>query len=485
MTALRFFRSVRRSALMLAPIVALSVPAMAHGSAAAVDPDPDPAVTFAGDVAVIIQQNCQVCHQPGGIGPMPLMTYEDARTWAVPIKLMVQSREMPPYHYDTDVGIQALKSDWRLSEAEIRTVVDWVDAGAPMGDPADMPEAIDWPDWSKYQLEDYFGRPPDVVVTSTPYDVPAFGSDRWWRPAVPSGIAESRCIAGIETKPSLEARSVAHHANTTFRGGTLDVAPPPTPASDDDHDHDADDAADDDAPPVGGRLSEYAMGKIGEIIPSDACRRAPANGEVSWDIHYYPNGNEVKDATVSVGIWLHPAEHMPEYRQNLTTYGTASGSGDLEIPPHGTLMTEGITVWDYPVRIDSWQPHGHLRLVGAKLEVLDPATGRKELISMVSNWNAGWHHSHVYEDDHAPLIPAGHLLIRTQWYDNTENNYWLSKLGGDPDMWVGIGDRTADEMSHQWIAVTHLDEEYYQELLAKRQANAPAEEEAPRTRSRR
>jgi hypothetical protein len=70
-------------------------------------------------------------------------------------------------------------------------------------------------------------------------------------------------------------------------------------------------------------------------------------------------------------------------------------------------MTEGITRLGYPVRIDSWQPHGHLRLVGAKLEVLDPTTGRKTLISMVSNWNAGWHHSHVYEDDYAPLIPAG------------------------------------------------------------------------------
>jgi mono/diheme cytochrome c family protein len=473
MVASRLYRSMWRSALFCVPAFALVAPLAAQSagqlSQASVARAARPAagsvadVTFAADVAVIIQQNCQVCHQPGGIGPMSLTTYEEIRPWASMIKEKVTMREMPPYQYDTEVGIQEIKNDWRMTEEEIRTIADWVDAGAPMGDAADMPPPVSFPDGSTFRLADYFGRPPDVVVTSTPYDVPAVGADRWWRPLVESGITESRCIAGVETKPSLAARSVAHHANTTFRAPRV-----ATPAAA------ADSASDDDDDAGGGgRLSEYAMGKIGEIVPPDACRRAPADGNVSWDIHYYPNGTEVKGATVSVGIWLHPADHAPEYRQNLQTYGTQSGSGDLEIPPQGTLMTEGYTRWDYPVRIDSWQPHGHLRLVGAKLEVLDPNTGRKELISMVSNWNAAWHHSHVYEDDVAPLIPAGHLLVRTQWYNNTDSNKYMQLLGGDPDMWVGIGDRTADEMSHQWIAVTHLDEERYQELLAERAAKAP------------
>src|SRR5690606_28115362 len=88
-------------------------------------------VTFAADVAVLIQQNCQVCHQPGGIGPMSLTTYEEIRPWAPMIKEKVVKREMPPYQYDTDVGIQELKNDWRMSPEEIRTIADWVDAGAP------------------------------------------------------------------------------------------------------------------------------------------------------------------------------------------------------------------------------------------------------------------------------------------------------------------------------------------------------------------
>jgi hypothetical protein len=437
--------------------------------ALAADPDPDPVVTFAKDVAPILQQRCQVCHQPGSIGPMSLLTYEDARRWAPLIKQKVVTREMPPYQYDTDVGIQQLKNDWRMTVDEIRTIAAWVDGGAELGNPADMPAAVEWPDWSAWRLTQHFGRPPDVVVKSTPYTVPAMGADRWWQPSVPSGVAEGACIAGVETKPSLAGRAVTHHANTTISGGGGGRGGAGGAAAD----ADTDDAAAGGGG-GGGRLSEFAMGKIGEIIPPDACRMAPANGSVRWDIHYYPNGTEVVDDQVSVGIWLHPTDYRPKYRQTLNLYGTSSGSGDLEIAPQGTLMTEGFSVWDQPVRVDSWQPHGHLRLVAAKLEVLDPTTGRKTLLSMVSNWNAGWHHSHVYEDDYAPLIPAGHLMVRTQWYDNSDNNPTLRKFGGDPDMWVGTGDRTADEMSHQWIAITFLDQEGYDELMAKRQANRPA-----------
>lgn len=87
---------------------------------------------------------------------------------------------------------------------------------------------------------------------------------------------------------------------------------------------------------------------------------------------------------------------------------------------------------------------------------------------MVSNWDAGWHHSHVYQEHVAPLLPAGSTIINTAWYDNSANN----RNNPDPDQWVGVGDRTADEMSHAWIAVTHLDEAGYQRLAAERERGA-------------
>ena len=92
---------------------------------------------------------------------------------------------------------------------------------------------------------------------------------------------------------------------------------------------------------------------------------------------------------------------------------------------------------------------------------------------MVSNWSAVWHQSHIYGDDVAPLVPAGAVLILKQWYDNTANN----PNNTDPDQWVGGGSRTVDEMSHAWIAVTHLDEEAYQQLLEEREQQKKMKEE--------
>ena len=163
------------------------------------------------------------------------LAHLDVRRYARRIRAMVESRDMPPYQYDTDTGIQELKYDPRMSEEDIDKISAWVDAGTPEGDPADMPPPVEWPDPAEWRLADRFGQP-DVIVRSDPYDVPANGQDRWWRPLVPTGIEEERCIMAIETKPSVAGRAVTHHANSSFRvdGGQ------------------------------GGRLSEYALGKLGD-----------------------------------------------------------------------------------------------------------------------------------------------------------------------------------------------------------------------------
>jgi hypothetical protein len=399
-------------------------------------------ITFSREVSRIIQQNCQICHQPGQIGPMSLLTYQDVRRYARRIKDLVVSREMPPYHYDMDVGIQELQGDWRLSEADIQTIALWVDAGTPEGNPADLPEPIEFPDISEWRLASQFG-PPDHVIPSTPWTVPANGQDLWWNPDVPTGITEERCIKAIETKPSVPAHGSTHHANSQFMtqnesGEWVSY----------------------------GRLSEYAYGKLGEIVPTDACRIAPANSKVSWSIHYYPDGNRVENDQVEVGIWYHDADFEPEvaYRQDLRSYSLQGG--DFDIPPHGKLMTQGFHSFDHPVRIDSWQPHLHLRGVAMSMEAFYPETGRREILSQASNWNAGWNLSHIYEEGHQPLLPPGAILILTAWYDNTADN----PRNPDPDQWVGTGQRTTDEMSHAWIAVTHLDEEGYERMVAERDA---------------
>ena len=174
-------------------------------------------VTFTRDVALIIQENCQLCHRDGSIGPMPLMTYEEAKLYAPLIKLKVTTQQMPPYHYDTDVGIQAMKSDKRLSTEEIETIAQWVDQGAVEGDAADMPAPRRFPDLGDWRLKtEYDYGEPDLVVRSGPITVPAEGQDLWWEPLVPIELTSDRYIRAIEVKPSLEGYKVVHHANTTL-----------------------------------------------------------------------------------------------------------------------------------------------------------------------------------------------------------------------------------------------------------------------------
>ena len=401
-------------------------------------------VTFARDVAPILQQNCQICHREGAIGPMSLITFEQAKLYAPLIKLKVTTQQMPPYQYDTDVGIQALKSDMRLSAAEIETIAQWVDQGAAEGDPADMPAPRRFADLDEWRLSAEFDYgEPDLVVNSNRITIPAEGQDLWWEPLVPIGNTTPRYIKAIEVKPSLEGRSIVHHANTTMSV-----------------------MEDGELKSMRGRFTEYASGKLGEIVPSDAARLLPVDSYVRWSIHMHPNGREVVDDVVSLGFWLYPEGYEPEYEQSLKSYAL---QGDLDIAPHGTAMTQGFHTWDHPVRIDSFQPHGHLRLVAKSLEIFHPDTGEREMVSMVSNWNAWWQISHIYEEDVAPLVPAGAVMILTAWYDNTENN----PLNPDPDVWVGRGSRTADEMSHAWIAVTHLDEEGYESIKAAREVVQP------------
>jgi mono/diheme cytochrome c family protein len=399
-------------------------------------------VTFAKDIAPILQKNCQQCHQPGAIGPMPLTTFEEARPWARAIRQKVIAGEMPPYRYDRNVGVQQLKYDLRLSDAEIQKIARWADEGAPRGNPADLPPPLTFPDPTKWAFADQFG-PPDLVVRTKPFTLPAKGQDVWWRPIVPTGLTKDRCIKAVSVKPSLKGRASAHHANSELV--VLDEKTGQYVNGD--------------------RITEYALGKVGEIVPPDGCRTLPANSLVKWDVHYYPIGQELKDDVVEMGFWLYPEGHQANYKQDLKLYTLLMKGGELEIAPHGTAMTQGFHSFKTPVRIDSFQPHGHFRLVAKTLEIFYPDTGKLEMVSSISNWTNNWHTSHIYEDDAAPLVPKGAVLVITGYYDNTRAN----KGNPDPEQWVGLGSRTADEMSHAWIAVTHLDDEGYARLVAERE----------------
>src|SRR5215467_14027895 len=137
---------------------ALSVAMSLAGMAQAADA-PKPTPTFTKDIAPIFQAKCESCHRPDNMAPMSLISYEDARPWAKSIASRVGARQMPPWHIDKTVGIQKFKNDRSLNDDQIETILAWVAAGAPKGDPKDMPPARVWKDETGWNLAGKYGQP--------------------------------------------------------------------------------------------------------------------------------------------------------------------------------------------------------------------------------------------------------------------------------------------------------------------------------------
>ena len=173
-----------------------SVIAFATASAAPVAATP----TFTKDVAPILQEKCQDCHREGAMAPMSLITYEQTRPWAKSIKQRVLARQMPPWFIDKTVGIQHFANDASLSDQQMATIVKWVDAGAPMGNPKDMPAAKVYNDDNGWVLAKKYGQP-DIVLKSDDYTMPAHGQDVWFKPYTDVNITEPRWVRAVEMRP--------------------------------------------------------------------------------------------------------------------------------------------------------------------------------------------------------------------------------------------------------------------------------------------
>src|SRR2546423_12808856 len=142
---------------MLRVSMALAVSGLVAASFPAAAADAPKSPTFTKDVAPIFQQKCESCHRPDNMAPMSLTTYEEARPWAKSIAARISALQMPPWHIDKTIGIQKFKNDRSLSDEQIETIVNWVNAGAPKGDPNDMPAPRVWKDESGWSLANKYG----------------------------------------------------------------------------------------------------------------------------------------------------------------------------------------------------------------------------------------------------------------------------------------------------------------------------------------
>ena len=400
-------------------------------------------VTFTKDVAPILQRSCQNCHRPGAIAPMSLLTYDDVRPWARAIKEKVSKRQMPPWYIDRNIGISAFKDDPSLSDREIATISQWVDAGAPRGNPTDMPPPRQFSDLDQWHI----GKPDFIVTMKKPYILPANGPDNIVNVLVDPGFTEDMYVTAVESKPA-DARSykVVHHFTTNL-------------------------VEDVEADPTGLFFNEYALGKNGDIFPPNSGRLIRAGSKINFNLHLNPRGEETP-VTVQLGFKVFPKGVVPKYVAFTQHMGDTT---ELDIPAGQIARHDGYFRLPRPALVSSFQPHMHNRGKAMCMEVIypdvradtaRPGPARTETLSCVSDYQFGWHITYPYADNVAPLLPAGTIVHITSWHDNTANN----KYNPDPRNWVGFGQRSIDEMSFAWVTLTYLEEDEYQQRVEARKA---------------
>jgi mono/diheme cytochrome c family protein len=435
---------------------ALSVAMLVAGSAVAADTAKP--VTFAKDVAPIFQEKCQNCHQPNSIAPMSLLTYQDARPWARSIRERVSARQMPPWHIDKSVGVQKFKNDMSLSDDQIATIVRWVDVGAPMGDPRDLPPAkpvVASNQW-RATLDGY--GPPDLVIRSEEYTMPARHQDVWWKPTSTIPITEPHWVKIVEIRPtSIQARKIVHHSIANL---VLNNDPDAVNKGTAGGGRGGADLVDDTQRRP--QLMAWAIGKSYDLYRPDTGKLIVPGETIEWDQHLHAVGEEISGGS-EIGLWFYPKGQEPKHRSYLVSFQGLDRSINVDIPPNSLARTEGFTVLKENALIENFQPHFHLRGKAMEVEAILP-DGNRQVVSYVHDFNFNWMTNYIYADDAAPIFPKGTVIHVSAWWDNTKAN----RNNPDPDQWVGFGERTVDEMAHAWMNVTYLSDEEYNQMVQER-----------------
>lgn len=404
-------------------------------------------VTFNRDVLPILQTKCQICHRPGEVAPMSLMTYEHARPWAKAIKEAALERKMPPWSADPRFG--HFLNDPSLTIDQIRTLAEWADCGAPEGDPKDKPPGIAWPEHG-WKIR------PDVVVSlPNPIPVPARGVVELTEVTIPTGFTKDTWITSIEIQPGNP--SVVHHADVFIvphvkgvKYGVPEVAVKP---------RDADGVAIEKIPPSDAMRSLLGIEAIyvPGVQPVDyrmynAAKLVRKGDDFLIQMHYTPNGTATTDQT-RVGFTI--AKEKPA-RRFVTIVPTAlRDAAHFHIPagdPNWEARAE--VVFKQDAQIVWMLPHMHLRGKDMTYRLIYP-NGTSETLLRVKydfNWQL------AYDVETPIAAPKGSRLESIAHFDNSANNLF----NPDPAKDVWWGDQTWEEMMIPYFGVivkTNVDPE--------------------------
>jgi hypothetical protein len=355
--------------------------------------------TFSRDVAPVLFNRCLECHRPGEAAPMAFASYAEVRPWAKAIKQAVLTRKMPPWLADPHYG--SFRNDRRLSDEQVKTLAAWADAGAPEGNPKDLPAM------PKFETGWRIGKPDAIFDIGADFDVPAEGVVAYKYFTVPTNFTEDKWVEAAEVRPG--QRGAVHHIIAFIKE-------PQSQAGE-----------------TGNILVGYAPGEGPlELMPGTAVL-VKAGSSIYFQVHYTPNGKAVKDRSY-IGVKF--AAAPPKLR---AMRGIAANPF-FRIPPNDPNyeIKSGFTL-PQDVTLESLMPHMHLRGKDFQYTLVYP-DGRREVILNVPRYDFNWQLR--YELTTPMALPKGTRIECVAHYDNSPNN----KFNPDPSKEVKWGDQTWEEM---------------------------------------
>ena len=397
------------------------------------------APTFSRDVAPILYAKCASCHRSGEIGPMALITFQDARPWARAIQQKTSTRAMPPRGADPHYG--RFSNDRSLSDAQIATLAAWANAGAPEGDPKDLPLIPRFTDgWQ-------IGQPDQVFEMLADFEIPAKGDVDYQYFEVPTHFTEDRWMQAGEVRAG--DRAHVHHiivyvkeptptARPTavtvrpIRTGAPAAQPAPRPATP------APTAATAAVPAAGSRtgdqmLVNWAVGEDAPVFPPGLAKRIPAGSTLVFQVHYTTNGTPSHDRS-RVGLIFAKQPPRREVRTALVanpSFTIPAGADNHQVEAEATFAED--------VKMYTMHPHMHLRGKDMTYTLTRP-DGRTEIVLRVPKYDFGWQTDYWLAE---PLtLPKGSTLRVTAHFDNSPAN----RANPDAKANVRWGDQTWEEM---------------------------------------
>ena len=399
-------------------------------------------VTYYRDVLPIIQDNCQSCHQPEGqnlggvVAPMSFMSYQETRPWARAIAHKVEAREMPPWYAAAPQGV--FSNERLLTDAEIETLLSWVEAGAPAGDRADAPAPRQFVEstsdgWS-------LGTPDFVFKLDEPYFVDDDVYDlniSFFKTLTDADLPDDVWVRGWEFKT--DAGKVGHHMCGFVRG----PAPGERPVEEA--------AAEEGAAGSGQLLTCIAEGAEAVMLPDGYGLRLEAGSTLTYNMHYH------KDPGEGTGIWTQPeiAFFVEDRPVRYQVINDSIGNTGFEIPPgHPNYRIGTSRTLDKDIQVLTYWPHAHLRGTASRYTAIYP-DGSEELLLDVPHYDQGWQETYKYKEP--KLLPEGTRIDVSFWYDNSPERAARYDFRSTDS--PGHGPRTDDEMTLGFIGyAVELDE---------------------------